>query len=189
MSRERFDVSYKFNPKGATQEKQINPRLVVMDQYYPEHNDSLKDREMRTLRSRTDINAELARKPLFLSVSVPDSLNPGAENDTLQVNLKIKSMNDFTPAGIAEQIKQSEGDENRELRTALIMLEAAQHLQARLKASNKANLQFVQELVMAAAKKMEQPESPAAREMRQNLSNQISGALSGIKIGKVKEEK
>lgn len=179
--RERWKPEFKFNPDGVGEQQKVNPHISVIDQFYPEHEDSLKDRTMEPVKSRRDIDKLLEKNPLQISLSVSDQLNDaGAESAEVNVDLSIKSLKDFTPGGIAQRVRESKGESNRELRTALNMLDAARLVQARLKAGSTKDTRFILDVVKAAAKKLNQGEPAKSHELRQQVEAQAGRTLLNL---------
>lgn len=176
--KERFKPEFKFDPSGASEQQQIKPRLAVIDQFYPEHKDDLQERELLAIQSRKDIDQALKDNPLRLSFSVPDRLNQRADGASaeLSADVTISSLKDFTPTGLMQRIRESKGESNIEMRTALQVHDAAKLVRARLAAGNKKDLQFIQDVIKGAAKKLK-TETPQSQNLRKQLEERTQPSL------------
>jgi predicted component of type VI protein secretion system len=153
MSDERNKAQFKFDAGSQREEIKIKPRIALVDQFFPEPAGELGQRTLHPITSRDDVETLLKDHAFALRLEVPDCLNEGEgapdgqKPATQNVELKIDSLERFTPGGIVEQIKQSTGETNAELRTGFVMLEATKQLRAQLGATNRKNAQFVESLV------------------------------------------
>lgn len=114
--KERVNIVYKPAIGNAKEEIELPLKILMAGDY------TLRQDE-RTLEERKPINVDkdnfnqvLAEQKLELNLAVADKLSqePGAE---MNVNLKFKSMKDFTPEGIANQVPEMR--KLLELRSAL----------------------------------------------------------------------
>ena len=114
--KERVNIVYKPATGGAQEEVELPLKILMMGDY-------TQRQDERTLEERKPINVDkdnfnqvLAEQKLELNLGVADKLSqePGAE---MAVNLKFKSMKDFSPEGVANQVPEMR--KLLELRTAL----------------------------------------------------------------------
>lgn len=180
--KERFKPEFKFDPSGASEQQQIKPRLAVIDQFYPEHKEDLQERELHAVQSRRDVDQMLKDSPLRLTFAVPDRLNKPADGRTqeLQAEVTISSLKDFTPPGLVQRIRESKGDSNVEMRTALQVADAAKLVRAKLAAGNKKDLLFIQDVIKEAAKKISKAETPQSQNLRKQIAERTNPSLLDI---------
>ena len=121
--KERVNILYKTEIGGAQEEVELPLNILVMGEYnpnVPEDEKSLEDRKTVSV-DKDDFNDVLEKQNLGLTASVPDKLS-GEKDASLTVDLKFKSLNDFGPEAIVNQVPELK--KLLELRKALTALKS-----------------------------------------------------------------
>ncbi|NWL75389.1 type VI secretion system contractile sheath small subunit [Pseudomonas taiwanensis] len=117
--KERVNITYVPATGGEQEEVELPLRLMVAGDFKGHEEDiSLEDR-MPVRINKDNFNSVLAESNLGLKMDVRNVLVEGAE-DTLHVDLKFQSIEDFNPDAIARQIPEL--NKLLELREALVAL-------------------------------------------------------------------
>lgn len=119
--KERVNILYKSDIGGAQEEVELPLNVLVMGEYnenIPEDEKTLEDRKTLSV-DKDNFNDVLAKQKLKVAVSVPDKLS-GEKDAQLNVELNIKSLNDFGPEAIVQQVPELK--KLLELRSALTAL-------------------------------------------------------------------
>ena len=119
--KERINIVYKAAAGDVLEEKELPLKAMVMGDF------TLKEDE-RTVEERKPISIDKANfnevmegQDLSLDINVPDRLSGEEEEDAeLSLSLKFKSMADFKPDSVVEQVEEL--SKIIELRTALMAL-------------------------------------------------------------------
>lgn len=121
--KERVNILYKTEVGGAQEEVELPLNILVMGEYnpnVPEDEKSLEDRKTVSV-DKDNFNDVLEKQDLGLTASVPDKLS-GEKDASLTVDLKFKSLNDFGPEAIVNQVPELK--KLLELRKALTALKS-----------------------------------------------------------------
>ncbi|HET9300296.1 MAG TPA: type VI secretion system contractile sheath small subunit [Candidatus Polarisedimenticolaceae bacterium] len=121
--KERVNILYKTEIGGAQEEVELPLNILVMGEYnpnVPEDEKSLEDRKTVSV-DKDNFNDVLEKQNLGLTASVPDKLS-GEKDASLTVELKFKSLNDFGPEAIVNQVPELK--KLLELRAALTALKS-----------------------------------------------------------------
>ncbi len=119
--KERVNILYKSETGGAQEEVELPLNVLVMGEYnetIPEDEKTLEDRKTVSV-DKDNFSEVLAKQKLKVAVSVPDKLS-GEKDAQLNVELNIKSLNDFGPEAIVQQVPELK--KLLELRSALTAL-------------------------------------------------------------------
>jgi type VI secretion system protein ImpB len=119
--KERVNILYKSETGGAQEEVELPLNVLVMGEYnenIPESEKTLEDRKTVSV-DKDNFNEVLAKQKLKVALSVPDKLS-GEKDAQLNVELNIKSLNDFGPEAIVQQVPELK--KLLELRSALTAL-------------------------------------------------------------------
>lgn len=119
--KERVNILYKSEVGGAQEEVELPLNVLVMGEYnenIPEDEKTLEDRKTVSV-DKDNFNDVLAKQKLKVAVSVTDKLS-GEKDAQLNVELNIKSLNDFGPESIVQQVPELK--KLLELRSALTAL-------------------------------------------------------------------
>jgi len=114
--KERVNIVYKPSIGNAKEDVELPLKILMAGDYTQRHDErTVEDRKPINV-DKDNFNQVLGEQKLELNLGVADKLSqePGAE---MAVNLKFKSMKDFTPEGIANQVPEMR--KLLELRTAL----------------------------------------------------------------------
>jgi type VI secretion system protein ImpB len=121
--KERVNILYKTEVGGAQEEVELPLNILVMGEYnpnVPEDEKSLEDRKTVSV-DKDNFGDVLEKQNLGLTASVPDKLS-GEKDASLTVDLKFKSLNDFGPEAIVNQVPELK--KLLELRKALTALKS-----------------------------------------------------------------
>jgi type VI secretion system protein ImpB len=119
--KERVNILYKTEVGGAQEELELPLNILVMGEYnenVPDDEKAVEDRKTISV-DKDNFNDVLAKQKLKVAVSVPDKLS-GEKDAQLNVELNIKSLNDFGPEAIVNQVPELK--KLLELRSALTAL-------------------------------------------------------------------
>ncbi|MEL1266379.1 type VI secretion system contractile sheath small subunit [Pseudoxanthomonas putridarboris] len=114
--KERINIKYVPNTGDQQAEMELPLKLVVVGDFKG-HGEEQPLEERESVRiDKHNFDAVLEKAELSLNVDVPDRLSGSGAGSTIGVNLNFKSLKDFTPDAIANQIP--------ELKTLLDLREA-----------------------------------------------------------------
>lgn len=100
--KERINISYKSSTGGASEDVELPLKLLIVDDFTgEENNEVIEDRDPVNI-NKDNFNDVIKSHNLSMSFSVPNRLEENSDDD-INVDLKINSMKDFSPAQIAEQ--------------------------------------------------------------------------------------
>jgi type VI secretion system protein ImpB len=107
--KERVNIVYKPATAGAQEEKELPLKLLVLGDYTLKEDDApVEDRKPVNI-DKDNFNDVMASQGLNLTLKVPNKLveaKAGEEEAQLAVNLDIKSMKDFRPEAVVEQVPE-----------------------------------------------------------------------------------
>ena len=96
--KERINIYYKSNTGGASEQIELPLKLLVIDDF------TCEDRQPINI-NKANFDEVVNGHDLSINTSVPNRLQEDSE-DEVGVNLKFKSIADFAPAQVAEQIPE-----------------------------------------------------------------------------------
>lgn len=103
--KERINISYKSSIGGASEDVELPLKMLVVDDFTGEESDEvIEDRDPVNI-NKDNFNDVIKSHNLSMSFSVPNKLQPDAEDD-IDVSLKINNLKDFSPTQVAEQIPE-----------------------------------------------------------------------------------
>lgn len=103
--KERINISYKSSTGGASEDVELPLKMLIVDDFTGKENDDIiEDREPINI-NKDNFNDVIKSHNLSMNFSVPNKLQENSDED-IDVDLKINSMKDFSPAQIAEQIPE-----------------------------------------------------------------------------------
>jgi type VI secretion system protein ImpB len=103
--KERVNIIYKPAIGNAKEDVELPLKILMVGDYTQRHDDrTIEDRKPINV-DKDNFNQVLSEQKLELNLAVADKLSQeqGAE---MAVNLKFKSLKDFTPEGIANQVPE-----------------------------------------------------------------------------------
>lgn len=104
--KERINVTFKPAAGGTHEEIELPMKAMVVGDFLQRHDPrNLIDRKPVSI-NRNNFEEVLAKHELSLQIAVPDRLRDSAADGNITVNLTFKGMQDFEPAGIAEQVPE-----------------------------------------------------------------------------------
>lgn len=103
--KERINISYKSSTGGASEDVELPLKMLVVDDFTGKENDEIiEDRDPINI-NKDNFNDVIKSHNLSMNFSVPNRLQENSDED-MDVDLKINSMKDFSPAQVAEQIPE-----------------------------------------------------------------------------------
>lgn len=118
--KERINVTFKPAIGGAQEEIELPLKLLVIGDYAHRKDErKVEDRKPISIDKMT-FDEVLAKQELQLSLSVPNRLQDESTTEELAVKIHVKSMKDFNPASLGEQVPELK--KLMELRNALVAL-------------------------------------------------------------------
>jgi type VI secretion system protein ImpB len=103
--KERINISYKSSTGGASEDVELPLKMLVVDDFTGKENDDIiEDRDPINI-NKDNFNDVIKSHNLSMNFSVPNRLQENSDED-IDVDLKINSMKDFSPAQVAEQIPE-----------------------------------------------------------------------------------
>ncbi|WP_085726859.1 type VI secretion system contractile sheath small subunit [Pseudomonas sp. R37(2017)] len=118
--KERINVTFKPATGGAREEIELPLKLLAIGDYTLSKDErKVEDRKPISI-DKTTFDDVLAKQELSLALSVPNRLQDNGETQALAVKLQVKSMKDFNPASLVEQVPELK--KLMELRNALVAL-------------------------------------------------------------------
>ncbi|MBX8488849.1 type VI secretion system contractile sheath small subunit [Pseudomonas lijiangensis] len=118
--KERINVTFKPAIGGAKEEIELPLKLLVLGDFTQRADErKLEDRKAISI-DKNSFDAVLEKQELTLSVNVPNRLQESDGNEELGVHIRVRSLKDFNPASLAEQVPELK--KLMELRDALMAL-------------------------------------------------------------------
>jgi type VI secretion system protein ImpB len=107
--KERVNIVYKPATGGVQEEKELPLKLLVLGDYTLKEDETpLEDRKPVNI-DKDNFNDVMASQKLNLTLKVPNKLaesKTGEEESQLAVNLEVKSIKDFRPEAVVEQVPE-----------------------------------------------------------------------------------
>lgn len=120
--KERVNIKYKSSTGGATKERELPLKILAVGDYTGRPDDRRLSERKPINVNKTNFNEVMAAQNIGVDVSVPDRLSGEADAE-LAASLKIESLNDLTPEGIADQVPELQ--KLLALREALVSVRAS----------------------------------------------------------------
>lgn len=118
--KERINVTFKPATGNAQQEIELPLKLLVLGDFVHRTDDrKLEDRRPVSI-DKNNFDDVIAKQEISVTLSVPDRLRDTDSADELPVCIGVRSMKDFNPANIIEQVPELH--KLMELRNALVAL-------------------------------------------------------------------
>ncbi|RRV05319.1 type VI secretion system contractile sheath small subunit [Pseudomonas sp. v388] len=118
--KERINVTFKPAINGAQEEIELPLKLMVLGDFTQRADDrKLEDRRSVGV-DKNNFDDVMAKQEISLTLSVPNRLQDDPADEELAVSLSVKSMKDFNPASLVEQVPELK--KLMELRDALVAL-------------------------------------------------------------------
>lgn len=104
--KERVNIVYKTHTGGVAEDVEL-PLKILMVGDYTGREDSTPLEERQTISvDKDNFNEVMASQNLGTTVSVANKLDESTQGGDLNVDLKFKSLADFTPEGIVNQVPE-----------------------------------------------------------------------------------
>ena len=114
--KERVNIVYKPATGGANEEKELPLKFLMLGDFTQQTEETpLEDRKPVSI-DKDNFDDVLKRQNINLSLTVPNRFS-GKEGEELSVKMDIKSLKDFSPESIAQQVPEL--NKLFQLRTAL----------------------------------------------------------------------
>ena len=118
--KERINVTFKPSTGEGMEEMELPLKLMMIGDYtLVQDEQKLEDRKAINI-NKNNFNEVLENHDLGLTLQVPNRLSDNATDDELAVNLQFKTMKDFDPASLVQQVPEMKA--LMELRDALVAL-------------------------------------------------------------------
>lgn len=118
--KERINVTFKPSTGEGMEELELPLKLMMIGDYtLVQDEQKLEDRKAINI-NKNNFNEVLENHDLGLTLQVPNRLSDNATDDELAVNLQFKTMKDFDPASLLQQVPEMKA--LMELRDALVAL-------------------------------------------------------------------
>ncbi len=118
--KERINVTFKPSTGEGMEELELPLKLMMIGDYtLVQDEQKLEDRKAINI-NKNNFNEVLENHDLGLTLQVPNRLSDNATDDELAVNLQFKTMKDFDPASLVQQVPEMKA--LMELRDALVAL-------------------------------------------------------------------
>ncbi|MGN8274921.1 type VI secretion system contractile sheath small subunit [Pseudomonas sp. SMV71] len=118
--KERINITFKPATGGAQEEIELPLKLLAIGDYTHRKDErNVEDRKPISI-DKTTFDEVLAKQELSLTLSVANRLQEESETEDLAVQLRVRSMKDFTPANLVDQVPEL--NKLMELRNALVAL-------------------------------------------------------------------
>lgn len=117
--KERINITYVPATNGEQEEVELPLRLLVTGDFLGREEETALEDRIPVRIDKDNFNNVMAEKNLGLKENVPNVLSEGAD-DTLHIDLKFRSIDDFSPDAVARQIPEL--NKLLELREALVAL-------------------------------------------------------------------
>lgn len=118
--KERINVTFKPATGSAREEIELPLKLLVLGDFV-QRADARKIEERKVVSiDKNNFDEVIAKQEISVTLSVPDRLQDNDSADELPVTIGIRSMKDFNPANIIDQVPELH--KLMELRNALVAL-------------------------------------------------------------------
>ncbi|MCJ8205753.1 type VI secretion system contractile sheath small subunit [Pseudomonas sp. RGM2987] len=118
--KERINITFKPATGGAQEEIELPLKLLAIGDYTHRKDErNVEDRKPISI-DKTTFDEVLAKQELSLTLSVSNRLQQESETQELAVQLRVRSMKDFTPANLVDQVPEL--NKLMQLRNALVAL-------------------------------------------------------------------
>lgn len=117
--KERINVTFKPATGGATEEKELPLKVMVLGDFTNQADDRKLEERQPINIDKNNFNDVIEKQALNIEFNVDNRLQEEG-NDEIPVSLAIKNMKDFEPASIVDQVPELKG--LMDLREALVSL-------------------------------------------------------------------
>jgi type VI secretion system protein ImpB len=119
--KERVNITYKPATGDQQEEVELPLRILMMGDYTGRPDDTPLEERKPINIDKDNFNDVMAEQKLGLNLNVENKLS-GSEGEEMSVGLNFKTLKDFTPEGIAEQVPELR--QLMQLRNALTALKS-----------------------------------------------------------------
>ncbi len=118
--KERINVTFKPATGGGQEEIELPLKLLAIGDYTLRKDERKVEERKPISIDKMTFDEVLAKQALSLTLSVPNRLQDDEGNEEMAVQLHVKSMKDFNPASLVDQVPELK--KLMELRDALVAL-------------------------------------------------------------------
>lgn len=144
--------------EGAPDPRQLAPRLVVIDQFFPRESTAFRERPLAKIRSRKDIDEILLQEPLRLRLKIPNRLETVRFDSIVELDIEIRKMSDWHPANFVQQFRADNGKCHDEFKLSLQLLGAMRQVKRLVHGLDKKTWSFVEGSILAAGQALASPD-------------------------------
>ncbi len=103
--KERVNITYKAQVGNAQEESELPLKILMVGDYTGRPDDTPLEERKPISVDKENFNDVMAKQDLKADVQVPDKLS-GEKDASLNLALQFKSLNDFTPEGLVNQVPE-----------------------------------------------------------------------------------
>ena len=118
--KERINVTFKPATGGAQEEIELPLKLLVLGDFTQLPDDRKLESRRAISIDKNNLDDVMAKQEISLALNVPDRLQGEASDGELSISIDIRSMKDFSPVSLVEQVPELR--KLMELRDALVAL-------------------------------------------------------------------
>lgn len=118
--KERVNITYKTDIGGATEEKELPARLLMLGDYTGKEDETALSKRQTVTVNKNNFDDVMRGQSLGLEFSVPNRVAEGENAGEMPVKLKFEAIKDFEPEQVVRQVAPLR--ELLELREALASL-------------------------------------------------------------------
>lgn len=103
--KERVNITYKTDTGNATEERELPLKILSIGDFTGRPDDRPVEERKPINIDKDNFDAVMTEHKLGVAISVPDKLS-GEEGGELSLSLAFRTLADFTPEGVSEQIPE-----------------------------------------------------------------------------------
>jgi type VI secretion system protein ImpB len=105
--KERINVTFKPATGGAVEEIELPMKVMVLGDFQQRQDPRAPSERKPVSINKNNFAEVMEKQELHLDLAIPDVLRDGGEGNDLSLSLDIRSMRDFEPGNILEQIPET----------------------------------------------------------------------------------
>src|SRR5512138_3795959 len=103
--KERVNITYKAQVGNAQEESELPLKILMVGDYTGRPDDTPLEERKPINIDKENFSEVMAKQDLKADVQVPDKLS-GEKDASLSLKLQFRSLNDFTPEGLVNQVPE-----------------------------------------------------------------------------------